>query len=168
MGFTIDGNTPSNITYNGETVNKVTYNGEVIWARAITVTFTCNTGTTTVNASKNFTMTTSAPSPTYPTGTYTYTLKVPYKKSVGGSFSKACTLHLYLRNSSGTNLIDFGSKTLSTTGSGGSTYTLTFTATSTTWLGDASSYVLYSPGAGGGNKDNYRWNGTATLTMTTP
>lgn len=175
-GFTVFGATPQQIKYNDSSVKKVIYktsesdSGTVVWWQQATVEYTGYGANATVEAHRNYTLTTTAPSQAYVTGDYTYTLKVPYIKTAGGDFKYSCTLHLYLRDSNGNNLIDFGSKTLSMTGSPGAEFTATYTVTSATWLGNVNSYILYSPGAGGSNKDDYKWDSgkPIVLTMVTP
>lgn len=164
MGFTIDGNTPSEITYNGNDVTVVTYNGEVIWSKTVSIVYSgaCDGGN--VNTHRYVTLSpTSSPS-NVGAGTYTYKIRIPYQKTTSATFTTQCYLCPVLQDANGNTIKDFGENLLNGT-SGTTVRYLTLSWTSTTWYGNADSYTLYI-NSSGGNKTKVKYPSGYDMTFT--
>ena len=164
MAFQFDGNTPGVITYNGNQVQTLVYNGVTVWEYAVSVTYTGACGGQKISAEPTFTLSTSNASPVYTAGTYTYTLKIPYQKTMSDAFSVAAYIIPSLRDSSG-NVIKSWDSMMLDVSKGTDVRYKTMQWTSTTWLGNASTYKVYIDSSGA-NKDNIKYPSGYNITLT--
>lgn len=166
MPLIVNGSTPGVIKYNGNNVSKFAYGGTIIWSQDVSVVYTAACSNQKINTNPSFTLTTSAPSPVYGSGTYEYVLKIPYKKTTSTAFSSQAYLKPELKSSNG-SVVKSWEKKLTNGTAGVDVRYMTLSWTSTTWLGDASSYKLTITFSGGnGGNVQYPSDHDITLTMT--
>ena len=142
---------PKLITYNGAAVSKVVCNGVTIWSCKVTVTYSGACDNARLDDKPTYTLTTSAASPVYTSGTYTYTLSIPYCKTTSTEFGPQAYVIPYLKDAKGNTVQSWSAQQLD--GSYGvDVRYLTLKWTSTTWLGEATSYSLFLDKSGGNLK----------------